>query len=63
MRKGETQNTGNMSAGAGVEQQERSFSAAGDVNGTVTWEDSVEVYSKSKYTLTTQNCVPWYLPE
>lgn len=63
-RKAETQKTDNTSSGAGVEQQERSFSAGGRTgNRAVTWADSMAVYSKSKCTLTTQNCAPWYLSE
>ena len=51
------------SAGAVCSSRNARSALVGTWNGTVTWEDSRAAYSKSKHTLTTQNCVPWYSPE
>ena len=58
MRKAQTQKTAKASAGAMCGGRDARPALVGTWSGTVTWEDRRAAYSKSKHTLTTQNCVP-----
>lgn len=51
--------------GENGEQQELSFTADGNTNGTGTLEDSLTFFTKQNTLLTIQssNCLPWHLPK
>ena len=60
-RKAETQKTDNTSAGAGVEQQERSFTAVGLQNGTAPLEGRLVMLIKLTHSYSLSNHNPWYM--
>ena len=53
------QNTNKPNAHKDVEQQEVSFIAGGNKNGTATLEDSLAVSCKTKHTLGNSRAVQW----